>query len=139
MNGGHDASSPQDFVASALARRADIALLTLYRIDPRTRTLLAVTPAALETFPDVRSDEIRDAETIAAALSAIQSSKPAQVDTPLDARFGLVFASRDGERILSAYKGQFASTGQIDDTPVSYLEQALHDWLTAFYAAQRVG
>jgi hypothetical protein len=122
-----------DLAASVRAAGAVAAKLTIYRIPVSLQTLLGVTPDALESFPDVRIDEIDDAATIGAAIDAIVQSQPEPSDDPLDARFGLVFTNRAGERVLAVYKGRFALSGQIDDAPCDFEEFTLHEWLTARY------
>jgi hypothetical protein len=114
--------------AGALAKQ-----LTIYRIPPSLRTLVAVTPDALETFAGVSIDEIEDPATIASAIEAVVRSQPGPSSDPLDARFGLIFAGPDGVRVLAVYKGRFGLSGQIDDQPCDFEEFALHEWLTARY------
>ena len=123
-----------ELAASVRAAGAIAAKLTIYRIPVSLKTLLAVSGDALESFPDVSIDEIDDPATIAAAIEAVVQSQPEPSDDPLDARFGLVFADREGERVLSVYKGRFALSGQIDDVPCDFEEFTLHEWLTARYA-----
>jgi hypothetical protein len=114
--------------ARAVARR-----LTIYRIPLNLSTIVAVTARALESFPGVTIDEIDDPYTIGAALDAVLASLPEPVTRSIDARYGLVFRDAHDERVLSVYKGYFASRGQIDDTPVDYEEPALDDWLRERY------
>jgi hypothetical protein len=115
--------------AGAVAKK-----LTIYRIPVSLRTLVAVTPDALETFPDVSIDEIEDPTTIASAIEAVVRSEPGPSSDPLDARFGLIFTDGHGERALAVYKGRFGLSGQIDDQPCDFEEFALHEWLTSRYA-----
>jgi len=126
MNGS--ASALVDRVREAGTRAAK---LTLYRISPSLKTLIAVTPAALESFPDVRIDEIEDAATIASAIEAIVASAPEPSDANLDARSGLVFSDLDGSRVLAVYKGRFPSDGQIDLQRCAFEHPALQEWLDA--------
>jgi hypothetical protein len=114
--------------ARAVARR-----LTIYRIPLNLTTIVAVTAVALESFPDVSIDEVRDSGTIASALDAIVASFPEPVTRQIDARFGLVFRDALDERVLSVYKGLFASRGQIDETPCDYEEPVFDDWLRERY------
>jgi hypothetical protein len=107
--------------------------LTVYRISPSMHTLLAVTPAELESFPDVSVDEIDDPQTIAAAIDSILRSEPEPGEDPIDVRFGLVFSDRRGERVLSVYKGRFALSGLIDAQLCDFNEFAFDEWLTARY------
>jgi hypothetical protein len=107
--------------------------LTVYRLSPSIRTLLAVTPAELERFPGVSVDEIEEPQTIAAAIDAILRSEPEPGEDPIDVRFGLVFSDRRGERVLSVYKGRFALSGLIDEQLCDFNEFAFDEWLTARY------
>jgi len=107
--------------------------LTVYHIPPDTATLSAISPAALESFPDVVVDDIEDAAVIESALAAIEASRPTPSARPLDARYGLVFSDATGTRVLGAYKGAFATRGQIDEQPCDFNELALHAWLVARY------
>ncbi len=109
------------------------AKLTVYRISPSIQTLLAVTPAELESFPGVSVDEIDEPETIASAIDSILRSEPEPGEDPLDVRFGLIFSDRRGERVLSVYKGRFALSGLIDDQLCDFNEFAFDEWLTARY------
>ena len=96
-------------------------------------TLIAVSPSALESFAGVVVEEIDDPAILAAALQAIEASRPVPTQRPLDARYGLVFSNSSGERVLGAYKGSFATRGQIDDQPCDFNELTLHEWLVARY------
>jgi hypothetical protein len=107
--------------------------LTIYRIPLSLRTLVAVSPDELETFPDVSVDKIDDPVTVASAIEAVVQSQPGPSSDPLDARFGLIFFGRDGERVLAVYKGRFGLSGQIDDQPCDFEEFTLHEWLTVRY------
>ena len=115
------------------AARSSAVKLTVFHLPPGLRTLVAVTPGAIETFPDVAIDEIADAAVIAGALDALAASKPARGDRPIDVRYGLIFEDAGGERVMRAYKGAFASAGQIDDVLCDYEEANLHEWLVARY------
>jgi hypothetical protein len=120
------------------AARASAVKLTVYHLPPGMRTLIAVAPGAIETFPDVAVDEISDAATIAGALDALAASQPSQGDRPLDTRYGLIFENAAGERVLRAYKGRFASYGQIDNAPCDFEEVTFHEWLVARYPVPRI-
>jgi len=121
------------------AARASAFKLTIYHLPPGLRTLVAVTAAALEAFPGVAVDEIGDAATIGSALDALVAARPVPENHPLNVRYGLIFTDVGGERIMRAYKGRFASEGQIEDTPCDFEEPSLHEWLIARYPAARHG
>ncbi len=120
-----------DKIATA---RTSATALAIYRIPENILTFVAVSAGAIETFAGVARDDIDDAATIAAALDAIAQSKPVADPKPLDARYALIFTNASGERVLRAYKGLFASNGQIDDESCAYDEPALDGWLHARYA-----
>ena len=107
-------------LADLARHRASIARVTVYSLAGDISTMVAVTPAALETFPGVRVRTSTARARIDALIDALRHARPVGDPDPFDARFGIVFADRFGRRCFAAYTNAGASQGVIGHRSVAF-------------------
>jgi hypothetical protein len=110
--------------------------LTVYHVRDAARVAGRITPDELITYKGVQIHVETERAAIAAASAAIDAAlaEPRVANEPLDARWGLRFATATERFVHSVYCDAAGGAGQVDDRPVTFRNGgALIAYLTAHF------
>jgi hypothetical protein len=122
-----------------VARRGQIARLTVFHLGRLVTTYRALAPEALETFAGVTVTHERGLAIDAALRHLEATTIGAPEPSGIDARWGLVFERADGSRVGSVYLDRFGHKIAVRAQTYDLVDAAgLFAWLRSRYGPDGV-